>query len=147
MQRRIIAGVLASFVMTTLVVIGTALPAHALNRCGLAYSYKTDPPFTFYFDETPPIQPYRVRMKPSTPRDVCVEFMTVRPGWETKGHIIRFYDYQGVAASKICGEAKVCRWHSDDDKFFFKVTAYARPKNQGAEWTLYTGEKVIVIAE
>jgi len=145
MQRRIIAGSVLTIIMSTFVIISTALPAHAvINRCGLAYS-QTTPAQSMYYDETPPIQPYRLRLKPSTPRDVCIEFLGVKSGWETKGHIIRFYDYAGQPAAKICG-LKVCRWHSGDDRFFVSVTLYARPKNQGADWKRYEGETVYVLA-
>lgn len=142
MLRRMIAGAVLTLTASSLYVVGTALPAHALSRCGLTYS-QTTPAQSFYYDETPPIQPYRLRLKPSTPRDVCIEFLAVKAGWETKGHIIRFYDYQGAPAAKICG-LKVCRWHSDDNRFFVSVKVYAR--ENGGDWKEYTGETIYEIA-
>ena len=144
-MRKVTTGIVLTLIAATVVVVGTIVPAAALNRCGLTYS-QTTPAQSMFYDETPPIQPYRLRLKPSTPRDVCIEFLAVKAGWEVKGYIIRFYDYQGQPAAKIRGEVKVCRWHSDDDKFFVSVKFYARPKNQGADWKEYTGETVYDIS-
>jgi len=144
MQRRIIAGSVLTLIMSAFVVIGTTLPAYAINRCGLAYS-QTTPAQPMYYDESPPIQPYRLRIKPSTPHDVCIEFLTVKPGWETNGHVIRFYDYAGQPASKICG-LRVCRWHTGDNRFYVEVEFYARRTDRSTDWEKYHGEKVYEIA-
>ena len=83
MQRRMIAGLVLTLTSTLFIVFGTMTSAHAeINRCGLAYTTKSAPQ-SLYYDESPSIQPYRLRLKPATPRDVCIEFLAVKSGWET----------------------------------------------------------------
>lgn len=142
MLRRMIA-VLAplSLIAAIFVVIGTTAPAHALNRCGPEYDWKTGP-ISLFYDPDPAIQQFRWRSKGPASHDVCVEFLEPNPNFLVQGHIIRFYDHGAAPAAKICG-AQVCRWHSDDDQIRVEVSLWYKREGTDNEWRQLEGASIL----
>lgn len=122
-----------SFVLATLLTItlvGTASPAHAaINRCGDAYTRKTDW-YSFSGDtHRPRIVKFRLRAVPGTQR-VCAEFSRFnREDFRTKNAQIQVF--QGGDTKKVCF-ALSCKFKTGykTTKFLFAVMAKKRGTSQ-----------------
>jgi len=141
-MRRVIALAVLSLIMSTLYVVGSALPAQAtINRCGEEYDWKSGP-ISLFYDPDPAIQQFRWRTKGPASHDVCVEFLEPNPNFLVQGHRIAFYDYGGVAAAKICG-LQVCRWHSDDDRIRVEVSLWYKREGTDNDWKQKEGASIL----